>query len=399
MSMTDDLLGIARVSALIEALEEAVPDGALPAMRAAASDLERLTLSGRAKALAAALLADLDGAYAPTAAAVRRATARADLVDWVLWPAGLAVALGAVAGHDGAEHDGAAGDGASHDHAAFDDALDVLRELTPRMTSEFSMRPLLRHDPERALARMSGWVADPDWNVRRLASEGTRPLLPWGERVPALVADPELTRPILDALHDDPSESVRRSVANHLNDHSRRHPEFAVATARGWLSGGGEHAPRTARHALRTLVKRGDPEALALLGFPPVDVAVAPLELDAHAVPNGASIRFRSTIENVGDADARLVIDYALTFPDARGRERSKVFKIAQRVLAPGERTEVIASHSFRPITTRRYYPGSYAVALQMNGALQRRAEFSVLDPTPLDPTPLDPTPLDPTPE
>ena len=372
--MTDELLGAERVAILIETLEATVPGGALPTVRETAAGLDRLTLSGRAKALAAAILADIDGGYAPLAAAVRRAAEHPDFEGWLLWPAGLAVALGA---------DDAAGD--EHGRAAFDDALEVLRELTPRMTSEFSVRPLLRHDHERALARMTGWIDDPDWNVRRLASEGTRPLLPWGERVPALVSDPSLTLPIIDALHDDPSDSVRRSAANHLNDHSRAHPAFAVETARGWLAHRGgpaeltaRHTERTVRHAMRTLVKRGDPGALALLGFPPAEIEVEPLVLSAQEIAGGGSVGFGAAIENVGDAEARLVIDYALFFPDARGRERSKVFKIAERVLAPGDRTSIAATHSFRPITTRRYYPGDYAVALQVNGVLHPRADFSL---------------------
>ncbi len=362
--MTEDLLGRTAAATLLEALGDAAPGNPLRATRMAADALGPLTLSERARALAGGILEDVPGDHAALAAAVRTALQHPGFEGWLLWPVGLSIARRAV------QED-------SRD--AFDDALDVLRELTPRFTSEFAIRPLLLHDLDRALERMTQWTGDGDWNVRRLASEGSRPLLPWGERIPALVADPAPSRPILDALYDDPSDSVRRSVANHLNDHSRTHAAFTLDTVRGWRRRGGEHLPRTERHALRTLVKRGDPEALALLGFAPAGVAVSPLQVSPTTVEAGGTVRFAATIENPGEAPAALMIDYVLFFPGARGDERKKVFKLARRSLAPGERTSVEAAHSFRPITTRRYYPGAYGVALQVNGVAHERADFAVL--------------------
>ncbi|WP_053385410.1 hypothetical protein [Leucobacter celer] len=364
MSMTDELLGREAAATLLEALGDAAPGNPLPATRSAASRLDALTLSGRARALAQGILEDIPGGRGALTGVVRSALQRPGFEGWLLWPVGLSVARRAV--HEDSR-------------VAFDDAMSVLRELTPRFTSEFAIRPMLLHDLDRALGSMTEWTRDADWNVRRLASEGSRPLLPWGERIPALVADPEPSRPILDALYDDPSDSVRRSVANHLNDHSRAHTAFSLETVRGWQRAGGEHVPRTARHALRTLVKRGDPEALALLGFPPARVTVSPVDVSPSRVEAGGTVRFGATIVNPGDAPAALMIDYVLHFPGARGDERSKVFKIAQRSLGPGERTTVEAAHSFRPITTRRYYPGEYGVALQVNGVVHARADFTVL--------------------
>ena len=368
--MTEELLGRRSAASLVDALRAAEPDAEFGATRGTAERLEGLTLSERARALARSLLADVDGGPERLAALTRRALERPDFAGWALWPVGLAVATRAV--DDGRP-------------AAFDDAMAVLRALTPRMTSEFAIRPLLRHDLDRALAIMREWTADPDWNVRRLASEGSRPLLPWAERIPALVADPAPTRPILDALHDDPEESVRRSVANHLNDHSRSHAEFVVRTARAWREAGGAHVERTSRHALRTLVKRGDPGALALLGHGPVRVDVAPLELAARTIAFGDAVRFRGEVASAEDAPVDLVIDFVLFFPDARGRERSKVFKLAQRALEPGARTVVEGAHAFRPMTTRRYYPGRYGVALQVNGVRQERADFALTFDPPLE--------------
>ncbi|QBE49867.1 DNA alkylation repair protein [Leucobacter triazinivorans] len=364
MSMTDELLGSAATETLLEALGDAVPGNPMRATRGAADALDALTLSGRARALAGGILEDVAGDHAALAEVVRSAMPHPGFKGWLLWPVGLSVARRAV--HEDSR-------------AAFDDAMSVLRELTPRFTSEFAIRPLLLHDLDRALDHLAEWTREDDWNVRRLASEGSRPLLPWGERIPALVADPAPSRPILDALFDDPSDSVRRSVANHLNDHSRAHTAFALDTVRGWQRRGGEHTPRTARHALRTLVKRGDPEALTLLGFPPAHVTVSPLYVSPDRVEAGGTVRFGATIENPGDGPAALMVDYVLFFPGARGEERTKVFKLARRDVGPGERTSVEAAHSFRPITTRRYFTGAYGIALQVNGVRHERADFTVL--------------------
>lgn len=361
MPFADEMLGAQQAEALVSIMGDAA-GRPLAATAETARGLDGLSLSGRARALAAGLLADVGGDHAVIAAAVRRALDRPDFDGWLLWPVGLAVALRGV-------DEGSA--------ESFDGAMEVLRELTPRMTSEFAIRPLLRHDLDRGLEHLLSWTADQDWNVRRLASEGSRPLLPWAERIPRLVTDPSPTLPILDALFDDPEESVRRSVANHLNDHSRAHSAFAVAAARGWLVRGGDGAERTARHAMRTLVKRGDPGALELLGFPPAELSVAPLRVTPEAVALGGAAAFAAVVENRGASEARLVIDYVLFFPGARGDERRKVFKLAQRTLAPGERALVEGRHVFREISTRRYYPGRHGLALQINGVLHDRADFA----------------------
>lgn len=361
--MTEELLGVQSTQVLIEALERSDAGRVYAATRAASRELEALTLSERARAIARAILIDVNGDSVRLSSVIRTALEDDAFGGWTLWPLGLAASWSAIE----ADND-----------TAFDTGMEHLRALTPRMSSEFSIRPLLLHDLDRGLGHLREWTADPNWHVRRLASEGSRPLLPWGERLPALVRDPAPTLPILDALYADPEESVRRSVANHLNDHSRGHAEVVVATVRGWQASGGVDVERTVRHALRTLVKRGNVDALDALGYSPAALEVAPLALSADVVPVGGDVRFSGAVRNVGDLGAKLVIDYVLTFPGARGDERSKVFKIAQRTLAPGERSEISAGHSFRAITTRKYYPGRYGVALQINGIVHERAEFTM---------------------
>ncbi len=146
-------------------------------------------------------------------------------------------------------------------------SVPALATFTRLASAEFAIRPFIASDQERTLARMLEWAADPDPAVRRLATEGCRPRLPWGMRLHALVADPSPILPILERLHTDPDESVRRSVANNLNDISRDHPQVVIDLLHSWDPQPGTDTYRLARHALRTLLKRGDPGALAVLGF------------------------------------------------------------------------------------------------------------------------------------
>ena len=218
--------------------------------------------------------------------------------------------------------------------------------------------------------------------MRRLASEGTRPYLPWSVRVPGIVAAPGVTVPVLDALYRDPSEYVRRSVANHLNDLSRDDPALVVATAARWLGDPDENTARVVRHGLRTLIKRGDAGALALLGFAaePGSVEVVGLTLDRDAVPVGGVVEFRATVRNTGAAAARLAIDYVVHHRKANGGRTPKIFKLTTVTLQPGETLEVRREHSFRPVTTRRYHPGPHAIALQVNGVATEPAEFELTE-------------------
>ncbi|MFI6759709.1 hypothetical protein ACIBF5_11305 [Micromonospora sp. NPDC050417] len=261
----------------------------------------------------------------------------------------------------------------------FEAGLGLLAALTSRLTSEFALRTFLNADLDRTLATAVGWSGHPDEHVRRLASEGTRPRLPWAKQVPALKQRHDATLPILDALYRDDVEYVRRSVANHLNDVSRLAPDLAVATAARWSARPEPTTPRLVRHAMRTLVKAADPGALALLGFPPAaDVTVSGPYLAETSVGLGGELAFELVVANKGTQDANLVIDYVVHHRKANGTLAPKVFKLTTRVLAPGQQLTLSRRHSFRPISTRRYYPGEHAIEVQVNGVRSGTASFDL---------------------
>ena len=147
----------------------------------------------------------------------------------------------------------------------FDASMAALKFFTPFGSSEFAIREFLRRDLKRTLGVMLQWSLDKDEHVRRLASGGCRPRLPWSFRLAALTADPTPVLPILENLKTDPGLYVRKSVANHLNDMTKTHPESVLELLRGWPL---ENPPTAwiARHALRTLIKSGHPAALHLIG-------------------------------------------------------------------------------------------------------------------------------------
>ncbi|WNV88517.1 DNA alkylation repair protein [Umezawaea sp. Da 62-37] len=361
MPTADELLNAAAVTGLARCL--AVPT---PSVLAAASALDGLGLRERSDLVRDALLTDLPAGFPAFEAVVREALPDSGFTGWMIWPVTEAATSRAL-------EDGGGG--------AFDRALALLAELTPRLTSEFGIRRLLEADLGRALPIVLTWTAHPDEHVRRLASEGTRPLLPWAKRVRAIFDDPAAAVPVLDALHRDPSEYVRRSVANHLNDISRRDPALAAGVAARWLRADPDGPTlRLVRHGLRTLVKQGHPDALALLGFVPVDgLVVDGPELTVDTVAVGGELGFSYTVENTGGAPAKLAIDYVIHHRKANGSTTAKVFKLTTKTLTPGERLTVTRTHSFRPITTRVYHSGEHAIELQVNGTTFGRSPFALV--------------------
>ncbi len=363
MPFADELIGADTARTLHAVIRSVAPGADLAALARAPERLGPLPLRARADLLRDALLAGVPGDHAALARVIRAAAADEDFTGWLIWPVTTAVAARAV--EDGST-------------AAFDDGMSLLAELTGRLTAEFALRTFLRRDPDRALAGALAWTGSDDPAVRRLASEGARPYLPWAVRVPAILGTPGVTLPILDRLYRDPSEDVRRSVANHLNDLSRDAPDLVVATARRWSAAPTADTGRVVRHALRTLLKRGDPGALELLGFGPVSLDVAGPTTDRASVATGGAIRFRARIRNIGDGPARLAIDYVVHHRKANGAVRGKTFKLTERALAPGEAVAIDREHSFRPIATRRYYPGGHRIELQINGKTYGSVDFDL---------------------
>jgi 3-methyladenine DNA glycosylase AlkC len=261
----------------------------------------------------------------------------------------------------------------------FEVAMGAQYEITRRFSAEFCIRAFLVRYPERTYARLLEWANDESVHVRRLVSEGTRPRLPWAPRLRAFQQDPRPVIALLELLKDDAERYVQRSVANNLNDIAKDHPDLVVKTCRRWLPGGYAHREWIARHALRSLVKKGHRGALATLGVSArPEVCIRGVRLAPRRVKLGSELRFSFEIVSTGKRSQVLLIDFAVHFVKANGATRPKVFKLRRIVLPPAERVELTRSVSFAAMTTRRHYPGRHRVEALINGVAYPLAEFEV---------------------
>lgn len=258
-------------------------------------------------------------------------------------------------------------------------ALPALRELTSLFSAEFAIRPFILQQFVPTVEHLTVWCDDPDPAVRRLVSEGTRPRLPWGQRLPPFVADPSPIFPLLERLKSDSSASVRRSVANNLNDISKDHPERVIEICRAWQAENLPHGDKLIRHALRTLIKAGHPDVFPLLGYTASpEISVKDPAVSPRDIKLGESVTVTATLVSTGRSHQRVVLDYAMHHVKANGRTTAKVFKLKELSLAPGESVTISRKHTFRNITTRAYHPGTHAVELLINGVPQGPIPFEL---------------------
>ncbi len=293
----------------------------------------------------------LEGALGPAGVGDDLANLRtsdAGLAGWAVWPMTEFVAR--------------------HGHEHVPRALAALHAMTQRFSAEWAIRPFILRHPEQAYAALQEWTRDPSAHVRRLASEGSRPRLPWGMVLKPLIADPSPTLPLLQALQDDDSEYVRRSVANHLNDIAKDHPEVVVQWLRTHLPHAPAHRVAMLRHASRTLVKQGHAGALHAWGLGTPLKGSAQLSLDRDAASLGDELCLSVLLQSSQRRSQTLVIDYAVHHVKANGRTSPKVFKGWRCELGPGEHKQLVKRHSLKLVTTRRYHAGAHRIELLVNG-------------------------------
>lgn len=259
-----------------------------------------------------------------------------------------------------------------------DRGLDLLREITQRFSMEWAIRPFLNRWPDLVLSRMEGWAEDDHYHVRRLVSEGTRPRLPWGQGV-SLPLDAGL--PLLDRLHGDPTRFVTRSVANHLNDITKKEPDLVLARLADWRDQGRQADKELAwmtAHALRGLIKAGHPGALEMLGFDAEADLGCKLRLGQDSLRIGEALDIGCEI--TGAQAMPVLVDYIIWFAKPDGGQRSKVFKLKQAKLTAGKSLILQKNHRLKgDATTFRLSPGPHAVGIQVNGKLRARADFTLL--------------------
>lgn len=266
----------------------------------------------------------------------------------------------------------------------FDESLKAMYILTERFTAEFAVRPFLIKDHKKVLKQFEKWATDKNVHIRRWVSEGSRPLLPWGQKIPLFIMDPTHTLLLLDKLKFDDELYVRKSVANHLNDISKNHPQVVIEVLRMWQKGATEQdlvkLNWITRHALRTLIKKGHPGALKLMG---VDgkgaVKISKLTLNKKKFKLNDSLEFKFLITSTSKTSQKVIIDYAIDFMKANGKKGKKVFKLKTVDLKAGEELQISKKHSLKPITTMKFYKGEHHLYLQVNGHILKEISWLLI--------------------
>ena len=339
--------------------------------RIALKGLDALEMKARAMQIADALeavmpddfdaaCAVIEAALAPPIAVDGEAAQREveGLAGWIVWP------LGEFVARRGLDHP--------------ERALLALHALTQRLTAEFAIRPLIVRHPALVFNTLLAWTRDPSAHVRRLASEGSRPRLPWGLQLKSLIADPSPTLPILTALQDDPSEYVRRSVANHLNDIAKDHPQLVVDWVQQHLPSASAERRALLSHASRTLIKRGHAGMLTLWGAGSAFEGRCTLKVAPRRASVGESVQLVLSLRSDSTAAQTLLIDYAVHHVKANGSTSAKVFKGWKLTLAAGESRTLRRQHSFKAVTTRRYHAGLQAIDVSINGGVAANASVTL---------------------
>lgn len=248
-------------------------------------------------------------------------------------------------------------------------SLNALKEITKRFSVEYSIRPFINEFPDTTLAEISKWCGDKNYHVRRLCSEGTRAKLPWATKVNINYIQ---TLPLLHKLYFDKTRYVTRSVANHLNDISKSQPQLVIDTLNQWKDAGKQKNAEMqfiTKHALRTLIKDGNAEALGMLGIGDhKNIELTDL-VHSKKVKTGLALEFNFTIKATKDKPA--VIDYIIYFQNKSGQANSKkVFKLKTVELEKNKKISVAKKHPLRIMTTRQLYGGEHRVEIQINGGV-----------------------------
>ena len=267
----------------------------------------------------------------------------------------------------------------NHGLAHYETAMPTLLELTKRFSMEGAVRPFIDARPHETLEIFSSWAEDDNYHVRRLVSESTRPRLPWAPRIAIEIRAP---LPLLDKLHADTTRYVTRSVSNHLNDITKVDPDIVISALEGWRREGRQDPGELdwmTRHALRTLVKLGHRQTMALLGHSPdPEVSAGPIQLDTPVVPAGESLEFSIALS--ANADEGLIVDYNIDFVRKDGARRSKVYKLGRLEMSAGHVATLRKSHRLHAnATTYSLYPGTHTLTVTVNGKPMATTDFEVV--------------------
>lgn len=259
----------------------------------------------------------------------------------------------------------------------FEISVKALELFTQTCTSEFAVRPFIVHYPEKMMRKMLIWAEYKNPHIRRLASEGCRSRLPWAMALPQFKIDPTPILPILELLKNDESEYVRKSVSNNLNDISKDHPELVLKIANAWY-GQNNKTDRLVKHALRTLLKKGNPNALRILNIHKgSEIEILHFSVDKTKINLGEKIQMQ--IEISTKEAQKIRIEYKIHFKKSRGNNSAKIFQWFQGNIFP-ENTKLLNKvHHFKDHSTRKHFDGEHFLELVVNGEVKASCTLELI--------------------
>ncbi|GAA4340800.1 DNA alkylation repair protein [Mucilaginibacter gynuensis] len=260
----------------------------------------------------------------------------------------------------------------------FDTSINALETITQFVSCEFAVRPFLLKYGQQMIDQMQAWSLHPNYKVRRFASEGSRPRLPWAMAIPALKKDPAPILPLLENLKNDPSEWVRRSVANNINDIAKDHPAIVINLATRW-KGFSKETDAIIKHGCRTLLKQGHTEILSHYGLKSESIHLSAFEVLTPKVKIGDSLEFSFTVVNDNPESHTVRLEYGIYYKKANGQLNRKVFKISEKSYEPYAKVNILRKQSFRLITTRVFYTGGHQLSIIINGEEKEVKDFEVV--------------------
>lgn len=257
----------------------------------------------------------------------------------------------------------------------------AMYEMTQRFSAEFAIRAFLLKDDKEVFKILHKWTKDPNKHIRRLCSEGTRPNLPWGMRVPVLRENLERNISLLEGLKDDPEDYVQRSVANHLNDISRLDEKLMIKIAKNWTKGDPNQTRQwIVRHASRTLLKKGIPQALKLHGYnPKARIKISKFKIDKKAIKEGDELNLSITLKNTSSKREKVLLDYIIYFRKKNGAHSAKPFRLRDIEISANQTLLIEKNIPFKKVTTRKHYPGPHFLSLQLNGNESSKISFRLV--------------------
>ncbi len=262
------------------------------------------------------------------------------------------------------------------DENNLDLSITALEKYTSHGSAEFAIRPFIANYQKQMIKQMNLWTESDNEHVRRLASEGCRPQLPWGKVLHSFKKDPTPILGILEKLKTDSSLYVRKSVANNLNDIAKTHPQLVIKIVKKWY-GKNKHTDWIVKHGCRTLLKNGNKELLNIFGFTNddcIDINDFKLNADTFSIGDNMTVSFNILSKKT----ANIRLEYAIDYVKANGKRNRKIFQISKILLKENQQKSYVKKHSLANKTTRKHYAGIHSINLIVNGIAKTNLDFEI---------------------